>query len=43
MIKWYREGKFPVEKLVKFYPVRNQAISNRFADGDTGKRLSAGY
>jgi hypothetical protein len=21
MIQWYRDGKFPVEKLVKFYPV----------------------
>jgi len=24
MIQWYREGKLPIEKLIKFYPVNKQ-------------------
>jgi len=22
MIQWFREGRFPIEKIAKFYPVR---------------------
>jgi len=34
MIEWYREGKFPIEKLVRHYPV--EQFQQAFDDSSSG-------
>lgn len=39
LVKWYKQGKFPFDKLIKFYDFNEEQIEKAFADSKNGTTI----
>ena len=39
LVKWYKQGKFPFDRLIKFYDFNEEQFEQAFADSKSGKTV----